>query len=76
MHENDEQAFANIQNMIIPHLKIRDSKSPPKAQVDEASLQLAMDKNKECKYQINKITLMIMIKKKTIFIFKKIINFY
>lgn len=51
MHENDEQAFANIQNMIIPHLKIRDSKSPPKAQVDEASLQLAMDKNKECKYQ-------------------------
>lgn len=47
MHENNEQAFGNLQNMIIPHLKFRDSKSPPKAQVDEASLQLAMDKNKE-----------------------------
>lgn len=47
MHENNEEAFANLQNMIIPHLKIRDSKSPPKALVDEASLQQAMDKNKE-----------------------------
>ncbi|KFM81168.1 MKL/myocardin-like protein 2, partial [Stegodyphus mimosarum] len=47
MNQNDEQDFANFQNMIIPHMQIRDSKSPPKAQVDEASLQQAMDKNKE-----------------------------
>ncbi|XP_054712332.1 myocardin-related transcription factor B-like [Uloborus diversus] len=43
----DEHDFAHFQNMTIPCMKIRDSKSPPKAQVDAASLLQAMDKNKE-----------------------------
>ncbi|GIX77739.1 myocardin [Caerostris darwini] len=47
MTEQDDQDRANFQNMIDSYLSTRDSKSPPKAQVDEASLQQAMDKNKE-----------------------------
>lgn len=47
MTEQDDQDCANFQNMIDSYLSTRDSKSPPKAQVDEASLQQAMDKNKE-----------------------------
>ncbi|GFY45860.1 hypothetical protein TNIN_364111 [Trichonephila inaurata madagascariensis] len=47
MTEQDDQDCANFQNMINSYLSTRDSKSPPKAQVDEASLQKAMDKNKE-----------------------------
>ncbi|XP_015906589.1 myocardin-related transcription factor A [Parasteatoda tepidariorum] len=47
MNDNDEKEHALYQSMIAALHHIRDSKSPPKAQVDEASLQLAMDKNKE-----------------------------
>lgn len=47
MTDNDEQNLDQLGKMIIPLLQSRDTVSPPKAIVDEASLQQAMDKNKE-----------------------------